>query len=211
MMGVAIASSSPAVGAHCAYAAARSGVVCSQNITDPRLGIRGLTLLAEGASAPEAVEILTHTGAHIDYRQITAVDVHGGASAYTGAKALGVSAHVYGANVACAGNLLATKDVPRAMMDAFSASRDALGDRLLLAMRAGRDAGGEAGPVHSIGMKLVRDVAWPVADLRVDWTDGDPLEELAKIWAIYAPQMDAYVQRALDPKSAPNFGVPGDR
>jgi uncharacterized Ntn-hydrolase superfamily protein len=60
-------------------------------------------------------------------------------------------------------------------------------------------------------MKLVRDVAWPVADLRVDWTDGDPLEELAKIWAIYAPQMDAYVQRALDPKSAPNFGVPGDR
>jgi uncharacterized Ntn-hydrolase superfamily protein len=60
-------------------------------------------------------------------------------------------------------------------------------------------------------MKLVRDVPWPVADLRVDWTDDDPVEALAKLWELYSPQLDAYVQRALDPRIAPKFGVPGDK
>ena len=59
-------------------------------------------------------------------------------------------------------------------------------------------------------MKLVRDVAWPVADLRVDWTEGDPIAELAALWKLYAPQLDAYVTRALDPRQAPSYGVPGD-
>ncbi len=210
MLGVAISSSSPAVAARCAYASAKAGAVCSQNVTDPRLGTRGLALLAEGASAEEAVEILVHTGAHIDYRQLSIVDARGGSATYTGGKALGVSAGVHGPNVACAGNLLASLDIPRAMMDAFLASSGGLGDRLLVAMRAGRDAGGEAGSVHSAGLKLVRDVPWPVADLRVDWTEDCPIEALAKLWALYAPQLDAYVQRALDPREAPKYGVPGD-
>jgi uncharacterized Ntn-hydrolase superfamily protein len=77
-------------------------------------------------------------------------------------------------------------------------------------MRAGLDAGGEAGPIHSAGMKLVREVAWPVADLRVDWTEGDPIAELGQLWQLYAPQLDAYVTRALDPREAPSYGVPGD-
>jgi uncharacterized Ntn-hydrolase superfamily protein len=211
MIGVAISSSSPAVAARCAYAAARSGAVCSQNVTDPRLGTRGLTLLAEGASAAEAVEILVHTGAHIEYRQLSMVDTRGGSATYTGAKGLGVTGEAHNANVACAGNLLASEHVPRAMMEAFLGSNGVLGERLMIAMRAGRDAGGEAGPVHSAGMKLVRDVPWPVADLRVDWTEDDPIEALAKLWEIYSPQLDAYVQRALDPRAAPSFGVPGDK
>jgi uncharacterized Ntn-hydrolase superfamily protein len=60
-------------------------------------------------------------------------------------------------------------------------------------------------------MKLVREVAWPVADLRVDWTEGDPVNELAALWGLYAPQLDAYVTRALDPRKAPSYGVPGDK
>ena len=77
-------------------------------------------------------------------------------------------------------------------------------------MQAGLDAGGEAGPIHSIGMKLVREVAWPVADLRIDWTEGNPVAELASLWRLYEPQLDAYVTRALDPREAPSYGVPGD-
>ena len=77
-------------------------------------------------------------------------------------------------------------------------------------MQAALDAGGEAGPIHSAGMKLVREVAWPVADLRVDWTEGDPIAELAALWKLYAPQLDAYVTRAIDPRQAPSYGVPGD-
>ena len=59
-------------------------------------------------------------------------------------------------------------------------------------------------------MKLVREVAWPVADLRCDWSEACPIEELAKLWDIYKPQLDAYVTRAIDPSDAPSYGVPGD-
>ena len=55
-----------------------------------------------------------------------------------------------------------------------------------------------------------RVVAWPVADLRVDWTEDCPIAGLAALWDLYRPQLDAYVTRALDPVSAPSYGVPGD-
>ena len=85
-----------------------------------------------------------------------------------------------------------------------------IGDRLIAAMRAGLAAGGEAGSVHSAGMQICRDVPWPVADLRCDWTEDCPIEAIAQAWTVYKPQLDAYVQRALDPREAPSYGVPGD-
>jgi len=86
-----------------------------------------------------------------------------------------------------------------------------LGDRLIEALTAGLSAGGEAGPVHSAGLVVVRDVPWPVADLRVDWHDADPIGELARLWQRYKPQMDDYVARALNPERAPFYGVPGEK
>jgi uncharacterized Ntn-hydrolase superfamily protein len=58
---------------------------------------------------------------------------------------------------------------------------------------------------------MVRDVTWPVADLRVDWHDIDPIGELAKLWRIWKPQMADYVTRALNPGRAPSYGVLGDQ
>ena len=83
--------------------------------------------------------------------------------------------------------------------------------RLLRALRAGVEAGGEAGPIHSAGLLVVRDVSWPIVDLRVDWADDDPVGELTALWERYEPQVEDYVRRALDPAAAPSFGVPGDR
>ncbi len=211
MFGIAVASSSPAVAARCAHARAGIGAVASQNVTDPRLGIRGLDLMAAGASAPEAVAILHRTGGHAAYRQILAVDAAGGSAVRSGANTLGVWAEALAEDVACAGNLLGDPGVPAAMLAAFAGSGAPFGDRLLAAMQAGLDAGGEAGPIRSAGLKLVREVAWPVADLRIDWTEGAPIADLAALWALYAPQLDAYVARALDPRDAPSYGVPGDR
>jgi uncharacterized Ntn-hydrolase superfamily protein len=54
-------------------------------------------------------------------------------------------------------------------------------------------------------------VSWPVADLRCDWTDSCPIEQLAQLWDIYKPQLESYVTRALNPADAPSYGVPGDR
>jgi uncharacterized Ntn-hydrolase superfamily protein len=81
---------------------------------------------------------------------------------------------------------------------------------LLRALRAGADAGGEAGPVHSAGLLIVRDVPWPLVDLRVDWVATDPVAALTAIWDIYSPQIEDYVCRAIDPSRAPGFAVPGD-
>ena len=146
----------------------------------------------------------------MEYRQLLAVDANGTSAIYSGPKALEVWAEAQAENVACGGNLLADEGVPQAMVEAFLASRGHLGDRLIATMRAALKAGGEAGPVRSAGMKLVREVAWPVADLRCDLTEGNPVEELAALWEIYKPQLDAYVTRALNPTHAPSYGVPGD-
>jgi uncharacterized Ntn-hydrolase superfamily protein len=100
--------------------------------------------------------------------------------------------------------------VPQTIVDAFIASEGHLGDRLVLALKAGLSAGGEAGPVHSAGMLLVDRVSWPVADLRCDWSDDCPIESIASLWDIYKPQLADYVKRALNPGDAPSYGVPGD-
>ncbi|HEY0274887.1 MAG TPA: DUF1028 domain-containing protein, partial [Paenirhodobacter sp.] len=86
-----------------------------------------------------------------------------------------------------------------------------LGDRLIAALRAGADAGGEAGPVHSAGLLIADRQSWPYAELRIDWVDeGSPIEAVARAWEVYKSQADAYVTRALNPVSAPSYGVPGD-
>lgn len=210
MFGIAISSSSPAVAARCAHARAGAGVVASQNITDPALGQKGLVLLAEGLSAAETLASLLDGYAFADFRQLAIIDRQGQTAVFSGAKALGVYSTFEGKDCVAAGNLLATPDVPQHMVRAFETSTGHLGDRLLAAMKAAVAAGGEAGPVHSAGMLVVDKVSWPVADLRVDWHETDPIGALEDLWVIYKPQLGAYVTRALDPTEAPSYGVPGD-
>ncbi len=208
---VAVASSSPAVAARCAHARAGVGAVTTQNITDPRLGPRGLDLLAAGQTAAEACASLQAEASHLPFRQFTLVDRLGGAAHFSGARSLGVFNQSAGRNVVAAGNLLADPGVPAAMVAAFGQAGPAepLGSRVLAAMHAGLAAGGEAGPIHSAGLKLVDQVDWPIADLRIDW-HAAPLAALTDLWALWQPQMQDYVTRALNPQTAPSYGVPGD-
>lgn len=210
MFGMVISSSSPAVAARCAHARAGVGAVASQNVTDPALGPQVLDLMAGGMSAAEAVAEVTRRAPFIDYRQILAVDAQGGTAVHSGARALGIWTSAQGVDCASGGNLLGNDGVPRAMVAGLEGSDGPFGDRLIAALRAGLAAGGEAGPVHSAGLLMVDRMPWPVADLRCDWTEDCPIEAVAKAWEIYAPQMAAYVQRALDPRAAPSYGVPGD-
>ncbi len=211
MFGMAISSSSPAVAARCAYARAGTGAVASQNITDPQLGNRALDLMERGASASQTITILQGSAAHMDYRQVLAVDNQGETAIHSGGNSLGIFAEAQAANVAAGGNLLANNSIPAVLVDSFCSAGGHLGDRLMVAMKSAVDAGGEAGPVHSAGLLLVDQVAWPVAELRCDWSEEDcPVENVANAWAVYKPQMAAYVQRALNPVEAPNYGVPGE-
>jgi len=210
MFGVAISSSSPAVAARCSYARAGIGAVASQNVTDPTLGPLTLDLLEQGKTAIEAMAEVRKRGKFIDYRQVLAVDKHGQAAIHSGRNALGIWTEASAEDVASGGNLLANENVPQAIVDGFLNANGHLGDRLIAAMRAGLAAGGEAGPTRSAGLKIVDKVSWPVADLRCDWTENCPIEQIATAWDVYKPQLDAYIQRALDPRAAPSYGVPGD-
>ncbi|MDG1530839.1 MAG: DUF1028 domain-containing protein [Paracoccaceae bacterium] len=210
MFGVAISSSSPAVSAQCSYTRAGVGAVASQNITDPMLGPLALDLMAGGMNAQEAISGVRDLGQHIEYRQVLAIDRQGNTAIHSGPNSLGIWTQAMGKNVASGGNLLANDTVPSAIVTAFQNSTGHLGDRLISAMQAGLHAGGEAGPVHSAGMQIADKQNWPLVDLRVDWTEGCPISELETAWSVYKPQMDAYVQRALDPRQAPSYGVPGD-
>ena len=210
MVGTAVTSSSPAVAARCAHARAGAGAAASQNVTDPRLGAAVLELMAAGRPAQHAVDAALAKAPGAAYRQLTAVDEHGSTGAFSGAYTLGTNAVAHGPGAVAAGNLLASGGVPAAMLEAFAADPGAhLGTRLLAALRAGLDAGGEEGPVRSAGVVVCDRVEWPVVDLRVDW-DDEPIGRLADAWAVWEPQIADYVTRALDPGSSPSFGVAGD-
>jgi uncharacterized Ntn-hydrolase superfamily protein len=210
MFGMAIASSSPAVAARCAHARAGVGVVATQNITDPALGPGILDALAHGVGAKAALDqtlAATHFAA---YRQLLVLGRAGPPAMHSGASALGIVSSAAGTHAAAAGNLLARADIPAAMIAAFEAASGHLGACLLQALRAAAAHGGEAGPIHSAGLLIVRDLAWPIVDLRVDWSLAEPIAALSSIWDIYAPQIDDYVRRAIDPTHAPSFGVAGN-
>jgi len=210
MFGLAISSSSPAVAARCVFTRAGVGAVASQNITDPSLGPLMLDYLEKGLSANEAIAELQRTQTNLQYRQVLAVDNQGTTAVHSGPNSLGIWTDAQANNVAAGGNLLANDDIPQALIDTFVSSNGHIGDRLIAAMRAGLALGGEAGPIHSAGMQIVDKVAWPVVDLRCDWTEDCPIENIAEAWKVYEPQLDAYVQRALDPGESPSYGVPGD-
>jgi uncharacterized Ntn-hydrolase superfamily protein len=208
--GIAIASSSPAVAARCAHVRAGAGAVATQNITDPALGPLILARLAGTQSAEQALKATLEATPFAAYRQVLAIGPKGPPAVHSGARALGLAGTASGEHAAAAGNLLAHADVPAAMLAAFEAARGSLATRLLAGLAAGLARGGEAGPVHSAGVLVAHQVSWPIVDLRVDWSDHDPIAELQRLWVLYEPQVDAYVQRALDPSHAPGFAVPGD-
>jgi uncharacterized Ntn-hydrolase superfamily protein len=202
-VGMIVSSSSPAVAARCAYVRAGVGAACTQNVTDPTLGP---ALLDRLGSAEDALAEVVRAAPHVEYRQLSVVDANGTTAVFSGERALGRAATAQGESCAAAGNLLADEGVPAAMVAAFEREPSAeLGDRLVAALGAGLAAGGEETPVRSAGLLVADRVPWPVADLRVDWTDGDPVGELSALWDLWAPQANAYVTRALDPAAAPAF------
>lgn len=209
-VGGIISSSSPAVASRCLWVGAQ-GVVLSQNVTDPVLGVLGSKLLEQGYGALGVLAQLTTARAHPEWRQIAVLDASGHSAVHTGAKGLGLVSTAQGRDCVAAGNMLAATSVVDAMVKGFEAApQDFIADRLLAALRAGIDAGGEAGPVHSAGMAVHEHDLWPCVDLRIDWTDASPLAELQSLWRRYQPQMQDYITRANDPTQAPSYGVPGD-
>lgn len=211
MFGVAITTSSICVGARCPHARAGVGAVASQNVTDPGLGPLLLDALESGLGAADALRQVTAGRENLAWRQLTVVDARGGTAAHTGDNILGTHAESRGADCYAAGNLLAATAVPAAMTGSFETDAELhLAERLLRALEAGLAAGGEEGDVHSAALLVVDQQPFPLVDLRVDWADRDAVPALRRLWEAYEPQMNDYLNRAINPSVAPSYGVPGD-
>ena len=209
--GVAITTSSIAVGARCPHARAGVGAVATQNVTDPNLGPLLLELMSQGLSARDSIDSIILDRPFIEYRQLTAVDRNGNSASWSGKHILGTYAVSEQRDCVAAGNLLKLADLPKIMTNAFADDADQhLAERLLRSLEAGLASGGEEGPVHSAALIVYHQQEFPLVNLRVDWDDKNPIGVLRKLWEDYRPQMGAYLRRAIDPTAAPSYGVPGD-
>ncbi|WP_313650912.1 DUF1028 domain-containing protein, partial [Pseudomonas soli] len=136
-VGIAISSSSIAVGARCPWVRAGVGAVATQNITLPALGPQILDALEQGQLPPAAaLERVLSANGWSEYRQVTVIDSHGQVALFTGKEALGTHNAVAGEQCAAAGNLLSSQAVIAAMVTAFEQAGGHLADRLLAAMHA---------------------------------------------------------------------------
>ena len=206
MFGVAVTTSSIAVGSRCAFVRAGVGAVLTQHRTDPRLGPRGLDLLAQGLTAKQVIDALTRDDPTIGWRQLLVIDTQGTTAWFHGERIKSVHSAHTGVHCVAAGNILRNTNVTKAMVEACDADPSlALPERLLRAMEAGHAAGGEPKQVKSASLLVAHKESFPYVDLRVDY-DPRPLEQLRWLWEIFEPSAGTYVARAVDPDSVPGGG-----
>ena len=211
MVGVAITTSSICVASRCPWVRSGVGAATTQNITDPSLGNLMLDNLEKGLNVQQSIDEVVKDHKYIDYRQLALIDIKGNSASDTGSKTLGTNGVYQGEKCIAAGNLLSSTDVVKAMSENFSNNSNLhIAERLLVALNAGLETGGEEGPVHSAGLKVAYKNSWPLVDLRIDWSENKTIKELITLWKSYEPQMMDYDLRATDPSQAPSYGVPGD-
>ena len=202
MLGAVITTSSVAVGSRCAHARAGLGVVLTQHRTDPRLGPRGLALLEGDCDPVHTMAALVASTVDAGWRQLAVLDRHGAAAHFSGAQIVSVQGAAIGADCVAIGNILRSPEVPAAMVDAFVAAAALdLPRRLLTALEAGDQAGGETRAVRSAALLVVHEQSFPYVDLRIDASDA-PIPALRALWEEYALELDAFVARALQPDTS---------
>lgn len=190
--GVAVASKVLAVGGLCPWAAAGVGALSTQSYTNPLYGPDVLGRLRDGADIESAIKAVTGADDGRDWRQTHGVDGHGRAFAYTGAACVDWNGHRTGDGVSVAGNMLAGPDVVAATYDAWTKGGDlAFPERLLGALKAGEDAGGDKRGKQSAAIKVVTTEDWPAVDLRVD-DAAEPIAELQRLLALFLNQRAPY-------------------
>jgi uncharacterized Ntn-hydrolase superfamily protein len=188
--GVAVASKFLAIGALSAWAEPEVGAVATQSWIRAAYGPDGLRLLAEGASAAEALRRLLAGDELREQRQVGIVDRSGGAATHTGAQCLHWAGDRRGPAYAAQGNMLVSAETLDALADTFEAGRPGpLAERLLTALAAGQAAGGDRRGQQAAAIRVVRRGAGYggadiLVDLRVD--DGEtPIAELRRLYALH--------------------------
>ena len=199
MFGIAISTSEMAVGSRCVHAAPGVGAIITQASTNPRLGHLGLNLLRAGYSAARVIEDLTASDQFVEYRQLGALDSQGSFGARTGAQNKPWAGHRTARNVVVAANAV-VEGVGDAMFESFQKTPDIpLWERLLMALEAGKAAGGQPNGERSATLYVVDREPYATVDLRVD-LHSTPVAELRRMADQYFPLIQYYGLRPSNPR-----------
>jgi uncharacterized Ntn-hydrolase superfamily protein len=179
--GIAVATRFFAVGARVPHIAAGVGAVATQALVNPYYGIDGLTLLRDGKSPRDAIEMLKAADSGHASRQLHIMDAAGCIAAYTGAECVDWCGHIEGKGFSIAGNMLAGASVLEDTAATFIANKALpFAQRLIAAMYAGEAAGGDKRGKQSAALLIHGAEEWSALDLRVD-DHADPLVELERL------------------------------
>lgn len=205
MLGIAITTSDITVGSRCPYVMSSVGAISTQASTDPTLGPFALRLMEQGYSAKGALQQLETSDPYIERRQLGMVDRNGNSAARTGAMNNAWAGHVTGRDHVAMGNGLVGEGVVQAMASVFLETAELdLEERLMRALEAGQQAGGEANdstPEHSAALLVYGSEPFSRVDLRVD-EHAEPVLELRRLLDIFAPKIEYFALRATDPEAA---------
>jgi uncharacterized Ntn-hydrolase superfamily protein len=197
--GVAISTRPMAVGSRCPFIAPGVGVVVTMAYTDPRLGLLGRRLLGLGYSAQKVLDEMASSDPNVEYRQLSVIDRDGNAVARTGKQNKDWSGSCIEQNLVAMGNGLVSERTASAMFDTYRrTSGAAFEERLMRALEAGRDAGGQHGGQHSANLIVYSKQEYALVDLRVD-EHAEPIGELRRLHDLYAPQAVYYELRPWQP------------
>lgn len=186
-LGISVSTAIPAVGSAVPHVEAGVGAVATQAQTNVLHGIEGLKLLKMGLSPQAALETMLQGDIDREKRQVIIIDAQGRTAAFTGRENVEWKGHIIRKDCVVAGNMLAGSRVIKAMVETFEATKGKLAERLLKALEAGQEAGGDKRGRMSAAL-LVANEQWisetrPVLDLRVD-AHQDPVKELRRIYLV---------------------------
>jgi uncharacterized Ntn-hydrolase superfamily protein len=207
-LGVAVQSKFPNVGGLVPWAEAGVGAVATQSLANIEYGRRGLELLARGATAQEALRIIMRTDTSLGDRQVGIVDARGNSASFSGARDFdwaggrvgapsgkgsivgGKGDVIVGRAFAAQANIMVSDRTVRNMAESFQASKGALADRLLAALKAGQAGGGDKRGMESAALLVVRKGAGylgntdRLVDIRV-YDAPDPIAELDRLLTLH--------------------------
>jgi uncharacterized Ntn-hydrolase superfamily protein len=187
--GVAVASKYLAVGSAVPFAKAGVGAIATQAFVNVTYGSRGLELLADGKTADEVLKELTEADKSKEFRQLGIIDGKGNVASFTGKKCNAWAGHKAGKHYTCQGNILKGEEVIDKMAEAFEKAEGPLAWRMMEALEAGDQAGGDKRGKQSAAILVVRAGFGPnrfgdrMIDLRVD-DHKDPVPELARLLSL---------------------------
>ena len=189
-MGVAVQSHWFSVGTIVTWGEAGIGVIATQSFVNPAFGPDGLALLKSGMTADEAVNKLIADDEGRDVRQLAIIDVNGNVKSYTGKNCIPGAGNIVGENYSVQANLMLNDKIPGAMSKAFEESKGPLADRLMAALYAAQEAGGDIRGKQSAAILIVKGEStgkvWEdrLIDLRVE-DSTEPLKELSRLIEVH--------------------------